>query len=247
MTSQLNNVTVVMNFVCTEEKRLNFVLKNIVDWASVLEDCHFNINFNDSINLAPIQNIFEKNIPKLNFSNMQEKDFALTTYNISTDIKTPYVLFLCEDCIFNMTKDDLSNILQEVADKDVDFVNLTKLEKYNRSNYRKQGKYVEGKYGHFYKGRNSPSSRLSIQAMFKTELWLNYFKNFLENRDRPWPHSLKFKYTNLPNCIEGYYDFSLGPQKNPLFTELNCYIPKKIIFDHWDETKQKYTYIKNEI
>jgi hypothetical protein len=137
--------------------------------------------------------------------------------------------------------------LQEAIGADVDFINLAKIEKYIRSNYRKQGKYVEGEHGYFYKGRNSPSSRLSIQALFKTELWLDYNKNFLEKRKSQWPHELKFKYYNLPHCIEGYYDFSLGPQKNPLFAELNCYIPKKIIFGHWDKTKQKHAYKKNEI
>ena len=236
-------LTVVMNFVCTEDKRLKFIVNNAPGYKESLGDFEFIVNFNDELNEKAIREAFQAGIPKLSYFNNKEKDFAAVTYELSKNIKTPYVLFLAEDYTVKVPKEELEAVLQEVSENDIDFVNFTKIEKYNRPQYKNMGKYVEGEYGHFYKGRNSPPSRLSIQGLFKTELWLTYLKNFLDNKHKPIPHNIPMSYDNLPNYIEGYYDFSLGPRGNPLFVDLNCYIPKKVIFDHWDEVKQKFAYI----
>ena len=229
-------ITVVQNYICTCSKRLDVLLNNLPKLGEVFRDIPFLVNFNDNINLDIIHDSYKKNIKKLNFYNNLEKDWALVTLSLLEEVKTPYLLYLCEDQILHSTHEELNNILDEIKKLDIDFTNLTKINKYSNNTFPG---YVEHNYGYSYKGKNSPTGRLSSDCIVRTKFWKDRLIEFTQNKNN-CPHKIPYPYNNLPNYFEGYYDHSIGIRK---FQNLKCYIPKQPIFIEYTDTLQKHTYV----
>ena len=217
-------LSVVQNFICTQDVRLKLCSENIPRYGKVFEEFEFFINFNDTVNLDVIENLFVKNIKKLNFYNNLEKQWAEVTLALLEEVKTPYVLYQTEDQMINFDVDDLHNFLDELESLDIDFVNLCKIEKYSKS--RIYG-YTEQKYGYSYFGKNSPTTRLSIDCVVKTEFWKERMKEFITDKHN-CPHKIPYPHENVPNYFEGYYDYKKGIRR---FKDLKCYIPKLTMFE----------------
>ena len=229
-------ITVVQNYICTCNKRLDVLLNNLPKLGEVFRDIPFLVNFNDSINLDIIHNSYKKNIKKLNFYNNLEKDWALVTLSLLEEVQTPYLLYLCEDQILHSTYEELNNILDEIKRLDIDFTNLTKINKYSSNTFPG---YIEHNYGYSYKGKNSPTGRLSSDCIVRTEFWKDRLIEFTQNKNN-CPHKIPYPHNNLPNYFEGYYDHSIGIRK---FQNLKCYIPKQPIFVEYTDTLQKHAYV----
>ena len=92
-------VSIIQNFICTDKTRLEVVLDNLPTLGEALKDFEFYVNFNDTVNLEVIHESYKKNIKKLNFYNNLEKQWVETILAMLEEIKTPYVMNLCEDQI----------------------------------------------------------------------------------------------------------------------------------------------------
>ncbi len=228
-------ITVIQNYICTVEERKNVVLNNLPKLGKVFEDIPFYVNFNDTINLDVIHNSYKKNIQNLNFYNNLEKDWALVTLSMVEEVKTPYLLYLCEDQVVHSSNNGLNNILNEIKKLDIDFVNLTKIKKYSKPTFNG---YNEQDFGYSYLGKDSPTGRLSSDCIVKTEFWKDRLIEFIENKNN-CPHRIPYPHNNIPNYFEGYYDHSIGIRR---FKELKCYIPKEPIFIEYNDILQKHTY-----
>ena len=228
-------VSVIQNFICTDEKRLEVMLNNLPALGEAFEDYEFYVNFNDTVNLDIVQESYEKNIKKLNFYNNLEKQWAEVTLAMLEEVKTPYMINLCEDQIVHFNSNDLQNVLDEVKELDIDYVNLTKMGKYSKSTFPG---YKECKYGYSYVGSDSPTGRLSTDCMTKVDFWKDRFVEFIQNKHN-CPHTIPFPHENIPNYIEGYYDHSIGIRR---FKNLKCYIPKQIMFIEYNDSLEKGTY-----
>ena len=165
-------ITVVQNYICTCNKRLDVLLNNLPKLGEVFRDIPFLVNFNDSINLDIIHNSYKKNIKKLNFYNNLEKDWALVTLSLLEEVQTPYLLYLCEDQILHSTYEELNNILDEIKRLDIDFTNLTKINKYSSNTFPG---YIEHNYGYSYKGKNSPTGR--FEGYYDHSIGIRKFQN----------------------------------------------------------------------
>lgn len=228
-------ISIVQNFICTDENRLNILLNNLPDLGKVFSKYKFYTNFNDTVNLDVIRNSYNKNIPNLEFYNNLEKDWALITLAMVEQVTTPYLLYLCEDQVVHATQDDIDNLLNEINSLNIDFVNLTKIGKYSKKDIPG---YTEAKYGYTYLGKDSPTGRLSSDCIVRTAFWKERLIEFINNKHK-CPHTIPYPYDNLPNYFEGYYDHSIGIRK---FKDLKCYIPKQHIFIEYNDVLQKHTY-----
>jgi hypothetical protein len=225
-------ITIVQNFICNINERLNIVKQNTPELGKSFCNYEFIVNFNDTVNFDVIKDVYTENIPKLQLYNNLEKDWALLTRSLLEQVTTPYVLYLCEDQVINATSIDIENILKEIKQLDITFVNMTKIKKYSKPSFYG---YNEEKYGYSYMGAMSPTGRLSSDCIVKVDFWKERLEEFIQNKHK-CPHIIPFPYEHLPNYFEGYYDHTLGIRR---FRGMKCYIPKKIIFEEYTEIPQK--------
>ena len=114
-------ISVVQNFICDLPARLKVLQNNTPKIGKVWGDYDFFVNFNSLKNNEKVHKIYSQHIPKLNFYNNLEKDWAGITLSMVNEIKTPYVIFINEDQQFNMTKNEWDGIIDECFIKnDVD-------------------------------------------------------------------------------------------------------------------------------
>ena len=129
-------ISVVQNFICNIPERLELVKNNTPVVGEVWGDYEFFVNFNDEDNFEEVYSIYEEHIPKLNFYNNLEKDWARVTLALVEEVETSHVVFLNEDQEFFMTKEDWSNIINEaIIENDVDYILMNKIDKYNKKAY----------------------------------------------------------------------------------------------------------------
>ena len=77
----------------------------------------FFVNFNDEVNLDEVHSLYKKYIPKLNFYNNLEKDWAATMLSLLNEVTTPYSVNINEDQQFLLTKDEWQNVVDEALVK----------------------------------------------------------------------------------------------------------------------------------
>ena len=234
-------ISIVQNFICTLDTRLKILQDNISKYSEVFTDCNFVVNFNDTVNFDIINHLYSTELD-INgdvflFNNLI-RDWALTTLSMMEYVNTPYVLYLCEDQVPNMTKLDFDNIINEFSDDlDMDYMLLTRIGKYTEDIYTKN--YTEHKYGYSYLCENAPHKRLSLDAIYRTDFFKERLEEFILNHDK-CTHDIPFRQINLPNFYEGYYDFYNGTAR---FSGVKCYIPKQNILVEYNDEREKYTYI----
>ena len=264
-------ISVVQNFICNIPERLELVKNNTPVVGEVWGDYEFFVNFNDEDNFEEVYSIYEEHIPKLNFYNNLEKDWARVTLALVEEVETSHVVFLNEDQEFFMTKEDWSNIINEaIIENDVDYILMNKIDKYNKKayvngelenpddpssmiikmlwdKYPSPG-YKEGKHVYFYDGKYAPHKRISVEAVYRTEWFVDRLKEFIQNENivkdkdlvimnnHDQPIDIPFKKKNLCNFYEGYYDFYNGMAR---FPDMKCAMAKSDITKQWNEIKQK--------
>lgn len=231
-------ISVVQNFICTSEDRLDIMRRNLPKLRYALGGCPFFVNFNDTVNLDEVRNLYENNISKLAFENNMDRRWAEVTLELVRRVETPYVAYLCEDQEINVDTDFMWSTFGEAFNKfDTDYYMLTRIGKYISPEYTE--KYSEHDFGYTYKCSEAPHKRLSLDAIYKTDWFIELLEEFIENQYKV-KHHIPFNQKNLPNFYEGYYDFGNGTVR---FKNKMCYIPKKVVVLEYDGSKQKYEYI----
>ena len=237
--------SLVQNFICTKSQRLEVVKRNSMKLGKTFPDVDFYINYNsDNENFKIIKECYLNNIPKLSFYNDLTKDWAAVTLAMVKEVKTPYVMFICEDMEVNCSKEYMEKTLNEFFDKNLDWMFLSKIGPYTEQ------KYIDGytpynsipspgykkmNYGYFYLGKHAPHKRLSMDMMCRTEFFIETLEEFLI-KGESCTHDIPFRKKRMPGFYEGYYDFYNGMKR---FPDLKCYIPQEVIFKEFDDVKDK--------
>ena len=236
-------ITIFQNFACTKKERLDFVTENVPKLAKVWGDYNHHINYNHTQYFEEYHKLYKNNYPNLTMYNDLTKDWALIALSMLKEIDTPYILNYAEDFECNMTKKEWNNFANEaIFEKEIKFVNLTKIRKYTRDEERKMGNYTDGKYGYYYKAKDSPPTRISGTGIFEREWYIQILTEFIEKRDE-FIDKIPYGYLELPNCLEGYLDYDRGIRT---YGEMQCGIPKKDIFVHWDLVTQQAEYVNKQ-
>jgi len=237
--------SLVQNFICTKDSRLEVIKRNSVKLGDTFSDTDFYINYNsDNNNFSIIRDLYKENISKINFYNELTKDWALVTLALVKQVKTPYVMFICEDMEVNCSKEHMESTLSEFFENDFDWMFLSKIGAYT------QQKFIDGftpynsipspgyqkmDYGYFYLGKHAPHKRLSMDMMCRTDFFIETLEEFLVKGEH-CTHDIPFRKRHLPNFYEGYYDFANGMRR---FPDLKCYIPSEVIFQEFNGEKDK--------
>tara|TARA_R100001126_G_C4803963_1_gene138358 strand:+ start:40 stop:759 length:720 start_codon:yes stop_codon:yes gene_type:complete len=236
-------ISIIQNFICTKDARLEIINNNISSLGDVFGEFEFFVNYGTNINLDKIHSLYKHHIPKLNFFNNLEKDWAKVTLALANEINTPYTIFLCEDMVVNASKDKIHKCINEYVDNDYDYLLFTKLHKYLQQEYINgytpynsniSPGYKKLKNGYFYLGQHAPHKRLSTDAIYKTDWYKERLQEFIEKRHL-CNHDIPIKVLSKPNYYEGYYDFNNGMAR---FKDLKCYIPDEVIMLEYDTIKE---------
>ena len=237
-------ISIVQNFICTQPSRLEVIERNALKLGKVFSKNDFFVNYNSEINFESVKSHYLDNIPKMNLYNDLTKDWAIVTLALMKEIKTPYTMYICEDMEVNCSVDVMDKCLNEFYENDYDYCFLSKI-----SNYTQQ-KYVDGytpynlipspgyeslNHGYFYLGKHAPHKRVAIDAIFRTDWFIDRLEEFLLYGEQ-CTHEIPFRKRHLPNFYEGYYDFSNGMRR---FGDMKCYIPKQVIFKEFNDVKDK--------
>ena len=131
-------ISVVQNFICTVPERLKILEENLPKIGDVWGDYEFFVNFNDTTNLDEVHKLYKEHIPKLNFYNNLEKDWAATMLSLLNEVTTPYSVNINEDQQFLLSKEDWDNVVDEaIVKNEVDFLLINKMDKYNKEPFTK--------------------------------------------------------------------------------------------------------------
>ena len=241
----MKNFSIVQNFICTKDSRLEVVRRNTKKLGYVFSAPKFYINYNsDNQNYNPIKDSYKKNIKNVSFYNDLTKDWALVTLALVKEVKTPYVMYICEDMEVNCSKEHMKSTMHEFTTEDMDYMFLSKIGAYTREEYIngytpyntiKSPGYKKMDFGYFYLGKHAPHKRLSMDMICRTKFFIETLEEFLLKGEE-CTHEIPFRKRHLPNFYEGYYDFANGMRR---FSNLKCYIPSEVIFKEFNDVKDK--------
>ena len=125
-------ISIVQNFICTKPERLEVLEKSVESFTNIFSDSNFYINYNSSINLDTVYNIYTKyvNPNQLHFYNDLTEDWALVTASLLNSVTTPYTIAVCEDMVVKGTKEKVDNCITEFIENDLDYMLISKIHKY---------------------------------------------------------------------------------------------------------------------
>jgi len=219
------NVSIVQNFICTKDLRLDVLLENLPKMAKVFSDYSFYVNYNTNKNLDIIRELYEDNVKNLKFYTDFDKNWGKITLNLVKQIKTPYVLYLTEDFVCHGDVLDWENIFNEALfENNVKHIFLAKIHKYLPGYWdpdpkfkpyvRSEHKYEEGSHIWMWDSKNSPLKTYSTVAVHEKELFIKLLNDYI-----------KIYSYKTPNDFESIHQ-NLTMMKN-----MKCAIPKKIIIE----------------
>jgi len=126
-------ITVVLNFICTHQARLD-ALKTMFDgWVRVLDDYKFIINYETDINYEAVKSLYETNIKNCVFTNDTKTQWVDKTIEMVKSADTPYIYYLFEDAAFDtiVTKEYFHEMFHEFHKSGAKHLMLGKTDKYS--------------------------------------------------------------------------------------------------------------------
>lgn len=206
-----NKISVIQNFICTSDGRKKLILDNLPKMGEIFENVDFYVSYNTTKNLETLKNAYEKNIKNVDFQYTDEYDWAVSTLDLLNKVKTPHVLYICEDFDYLETKNIWHSTLNEALENEVDFVMMAKIDKYLQPEWHRHY-HKSSSYLHYYDSKNTISKVLSVDAIYKTQFYI----------ERLQEYAMKYSH-HLPNNYETYYK----NENNLSRFELNCCIPNR--------------------
>ena len=258
-----NQLTILQNFIITNEDVLNHLKSDmgLKATSSVLGECEWIVNYKTELYLEEIKILYGKYLNNCTlYNNLEDRNFkwATSTLTMLKEVKTPYIFYLTEDRMFHKTTlNEFSNMMDEVVENNIGFVQIGKLHKYslsqhpprvqeyNKNNHHPWGPippYMDNdKHIYTFLAKHSPIGVLSIDAIFRKDV----FEKSVERVIHTWNKAEE----NKAQILEyGKYRTNQGCEWNWLvegMPEMLCAIPKKeIVVSDDDPGYSKF--IKNQ-
>ena len=122
-------ISIVQNFICNKAERLEVIKRNSKKLGDTFSETDFFVNFNSENNFESVKSYYLDNIPKMNLYNDLTKDWALVTLALAKEVKTPYLMYICEDMEVNCSNDEMNGFLNEFYENDFDYCFLSRIGK----------------------------------------------------------------------------------------------------------------------
>ncbi len=216
-------ITVVQNFICTQESRLQVIEREVPKMAKVFKDYDFLINYGTIDNVFEVGNIYQDNVKKLVFENNLKHIWGEVTLAMLKKVKTPYTLILCEDFEYRVTYGEWNEIMSEVVKRDVSYMPIGRLWKYTTEQYHSG--YDEGNKLWLYPATKSPGSSFSVDALYKTEVLIDNLEELQNHPPRKFP-------LNIPHHYEDIFHEENNKGVRSMGEDFLCAVPKDIILMH---------------
>ena len=210
-----DKLTILQNFIITKEHILNHLKSDvgIKATASVLGECKWIVNYKTDLYLEEVKNLYDKYLDDYEFHNfMQDKNYtwAISTLSLLQKVNTPYVFYLTEDRMFHKTtKEEFTEIIEEVWMNNVGFMCIGKLHKYGLKQYPdevRKGSLTDVPYMddnehiYTYLSKNSPYGCLSIDSIFHKEVLEKSLLRIINTTNKR-PHVLEYGKNWLPTAM----------------------------------------------
>ena len=219
-------ITVIQNFICTKQKRFEILESQIPNMAKIFKDYEFLVNYGSVHNVFEVGQLYEDNIKKLTFENNLKENWGEVTLAMVDKVKTPYTMILCEDFEYRITYNRWNKMMDELVERDVSYMPIGRLWKYTEEKFH--GGYESGKDLWLYPASKSPGSSLSVDAIYKTEM----FKERLEELKKYGPHRFPL---NLPHHYEDVFHEDHNKGVKQWGDDVLCAVPKEVILMHIQE------------
>ena len=223
-------VTIIKNFICTSDSRLDFLKTQIKEMTKSLPNVRVIVNYNTSENAKIVEELYRKNVDNLDFRvNLEKESWAKHTIELVSSIDTPYIMYACEDTVWNGSAEEWSAVVNEaIVEKEVDFLLLAKISKYSCRVEKHASSDMIGEYVVFYNSENSPSNVYSLDCFQKKDIFMDRLKEYV----------CAYGDHSAPNWFERYYSNNhLKGKRGITNLELSCAIPKNIIRDEYHADK----------
>ena len=207
-------LSVIQNFICTADGRCGMIIENLPKMADIFDGIDFFVSYNTEENLFRLRNAYNEKIKNVDFEYTNEYDWAISTLRLLEKVKTPYVLYICEDFDYLETKEVWHATIKEALKEDkIDFVMMAKIDKYLRPEWHSHY-HASGEYVNYYSSKNTISKVLSVDAIYKKDFFIERLKEYVSL----YSH-------HLPNNYETYYKNDNGLSR----FDINCCIPNRPI------------------
>jgi len=190
-------LTVLQNFIIADESRLNHLKSDIgiKATASVLGECEWVSNYKTELYLEEVETLYERYLDNYTlYNNLEDKNFtwATSTLALLNKVKTPYVFYLIEDRMFHKTtKEEFTEIMDEVVKNDIGFMCLGKLHKYSLTQYPPRIQQMGGvpymdndKHIYTYFSKNSPYGCLSNDAIYRKDVLVKSLVRIINSKEQ---------------------------------------------------------------
>ena len=228
------NASIICNFICTKEPRLQVLKDQLKVMAHIFKDYKFYINYNTDVNVEEVKKCFTESIPNLYFQNDCTPDWGKITLDLVNMSDTKYVIYILEDYMYDkefddagviidpndprlstvdldVRKQDWKDVINECYDNNIEHVFLAKIKKYLPGNghINESHKYEEGNFIYKWHSSNAPTGVFSSSAIHDRSI----LKQVLEQYNIQLPS---------PGQFEQHHEVLRQ-------LDLNCAIPKKQI------------------
>lgn len=211
-----SKLSIVQNFICTSDGRRDMIIENLPKMAQVFEGIDIYVSYNAEQNFEALRDAYAKYLPWAEFKRTTGSDWGLDTLKLLEKVKTPHVMYICEDFDYLAGRTVWESTLQEtIVDADVDFMMLAKIAKYNQPRWHKHY-HTESEHAYFYHSKKSPSYVLSVDAIYRKDFFVERLNEYTDL----YSH-------HLPNNYETYYKHDNSLKR----FDIQCCIPKNLIVE----------------
>ena len=179
-----HKVSLVMNFICTREKRLNGIRNNVPAISKYLGHYPVLVNYNNKDFLPDVSSLFKNSgIQNLHFQNDLDKNWAKVTLDLISMTDSPYILYLTDDMLpSSHLKDKRFDVIVDEFEKyECSHMLMGKVTKYNRAYYYE---HYHTKTEHILicDSDNSPFQDLSIDALMERDFFIENLNKVLDSK-----------------------------------------------------------------
>jgi len=168
-----HEISILQNFICTKKERLEMIKENLPNFAKVMNPFPVIVNYDTDIFAEEVYRVYNRHIENLHFRQNLGRDWGTTIQESLSYTNSPYIMYLCEDIIFNpeLTREQFLRIFEEYKDSNCKHMLMGKVEKYRQRGWH--NKSVRGNNLWLFHSSESPYRNLSSDALFERDFFDN--------------------------------------------------------------------------
>jgi hypothetical protein len=172
-----HEVSLVQNFICTTDFRLNLLKSIVPKWAETLNPYPVVINYDSDINVDEVYSLYDKYFDNLYFQQDIGKEWREPVQDLLNLTDSPYILYLCEDYTFapELTRERFLSVLDEYKSENCAHLMLTRVRKYTELKWHTNSR--KGNHLWLYHSSESPYDSFPAAGLIERNLYKDSLKD----------------------------------------------------------------------